>query len=62
MKNVDKVLVGKYKGKKPHGRSGVGQRAVTELIWCCEHSSEQRYNIVNNFSIFLKHLQSVSLD
>jgi hypothetical protein len=47
---------------KPHGRSGIGQKAVTELTWRCEHSNEQRYNIMNNLSIFLKHLQIVSLD
>jgi len=32
MKNVYKVLVGKYKGEKPLGRSSIGQRVVTELI------------------------------
>jgi hypothetical protein len=32
MKNVYKVLVRKYEGKKPHGRSGLGPRVVTGLI------------------------------
>jgi hypothetical protein len=33
MKNVYKVLVGKYKEEKPLGRSSIGQRVVIELIW-----------------------------
>jgi hypothetical protein len=33
MKNVYKLLVGKYKGEKPLGSSSIGQREVTELIW-----------------------------
>jgi len=62
IKSVYKVLVRKYEGKKPNGRSGIGQRVVTELIWHFKHSNEQRYYIMNTLSIFLKHLQSVSLD
>jgi len=47
MKSVYKVLVRKYEGKKPHGRTDIGQRAVTELIWRCKQNNEQRYNIMN---------------
>jgi len=61
-KMYTKFWLENIKETKPHWRSGIGQRAVTELIWCCEHSNEQSYNIMNNLSIFLKYLQSVFLD